>query len=60
VAVVLAGLDASLHLTPDRQPCQPLAKSFLTGWMILLPNQQRQNTEGNSTKVMAVEPAKSH
>ena len=41
-------LNASLHLAPDRQPCQhPTALMFFTGRMPFLPpNQQRQSTEG--------------
>jgi len=38
---------ASLHLTPDRQPCQHPTTQFFTGRMPFLPpNQQRQSTEG--------------
>jgi len=38
---------ASLHLAPDRQPCQHPTTLFFTGWMpVLPPNQQRQSTEG--------------
>jgi len=48
VAVASAGLYADhLHLAPDRWPCQHLITQFFTGWMLfLLPNQQRQSTEG--------------
>jgi len=43
--VASAGLYASLHLTPDRQPCQHPITLFLTGRMHFLPpNQQRQST----------------
>jgi len=38
---------ANLYLTPDRKPCQHLTTQFFTGRMpFLLPNQQRQITEG--------------
>jgi len=38
---------ASLHLAPDRQPCQHPTTQFFTGWMPFLPlNQQWQYTEG--------------
>jgi len=51
VAVALAGTYASLHLAPDRQPRQHPPLGFFTGWMpFLLPNQQHQRTEGNSTE----------
>ena len=43
-----AGPHASLHLSPDRQPCQHPTTQFFTGRMPFLPpNQQRQSTEGN-------------
>ena len=49
MAVASAGPYASLHLTPDRQPCQHLTTQFFTGQMPFLPpNQQRQSTEGNT------------
>ena len=52
VAVASAGLYASLHLAPDRQPHQhPNTLMFFTGRMPFLPpNQQRQSTEGTSYK----------
>jgi len=47
MAVASAGTYASLHLAPDRQPCQQPATQFFTGRMPFLPpNQQRQSTEG--------------
>ena len=47
VAVASAGPYASLHLAPDRQPHQHPTTLFFTGRMpFLLPNQQRQGTEG--------------
>jgi len=47
VAVASAGPYASLHLTPDRQPCQHPTIHVFTGRMpFLQPNQQRQSTEG--------------
>ena len=52
VAVASAGPYASLHLAPDRKPCQHPITQFFTGRMPFLPpNQQRQSTEGlrNST-----------
>ena len=46
-AVASAGPHASLHLAPDRQPHQHPTTQFFTGRMpFLLPNQQRQRTEG--------------
>ena len=52
VAVASAGPYASLHLAPDRLPCQHLTTpKFFTGRMPFLPpNQQRQSTEGTSTE----------
>jgi len=48
VAVVSAGPYASLHLAPDKYPRQHPTIQFFTGWMpFLLPNQQRQSTEGS-------------
>jgi len=48
VAVASAGLYASLHLAPDRQPRQHPTTQFFTGRMPFLPpNQQRQSTEGS-------------
>jgi len=45
--VAVASAGASLHLTPDGQPCQHPATQFFTGQMPFLPpNQQRQSTEG--------------
>jgi len=47
VAVASAGSYASLHLAPDRSPCQYPTTQFFTGRMPFLPpNQQRQSTEG--------------
>jgi len=47
VAVEPAGPYASLHLSPDRQPCQHPTAQFFTGRMPFLPhNQQCQSTEG--------------
>jgi len=52
VAVVLAGPYASLHLAPDRQPCQHLTTQFFTGrTLFLLSSQQRKSTEGKEYKV---------
>jgi len=49
VAVTSAGPYASLHLAPDRLPCQQPTTLFFTGRMPFLPpNQQRQSTEGNT------------
>jgi len=51
VAVASAGPYASLHLTPDRYPRQHPTTQFFTGQMpFLLPNQQRQSTEGKITE----------
>jgi len=55
VAVASAEPYASLHLAPDRQPRQHPTTKFFTGWMaiwmpFLLPNQQRQSTEGKDSK----------
>jgi len=45
--VASAGPYASLHLAPDRKPCQHPTAQFFTGRMPFLPpNQQRQSTEG--------------
>jgi len=46
--VASAGPYASLHLTPDRYPCQYPTTQFFTGRILpfLPPNQQRQSTEG--------------
>ena len=47
MAVASAGPYASLHLAPDRQPCQHPTTQFFTGRMpFLTPNQQHQSTEG--------------
>jgi len=47
VAVASAGPYANLNLDPDTQPCQHPITQFFTGWVpFLLPNQQRQSTEG--------------
>jgi len=47
VAVASAGPYASLHLAPDRQPCQHTTAQFFTGWMPFLPpNQQSKSTDG--------------
>ena len=44
-----AGPYASLHLAPDKLPCQHPTTLFFTGRMpFLLPNQQCQSTEGNA------------
>ena len=46
---------ASLHLAPDRQPCQHLTTQFFTGRMLFLPpNQQCQSTEGTSSSSIAL------
>jgi len=46
VAVASAEPYASLHLAPDRQPCQHSTTQFFTGRMPFLPpNQQHQSTE---------------
>jgi len=59
VAVASAGPHASLHLAPDRYPCQQPTTQFFTGRMPFLPpNQQRQSTEG-STMVISVPNLKS-
>jgi len=51
VEVASAGPHASLHLAPDTQPRQHPTTLFFTGRMsFLLPNQQRQSTEGKSTE----------
>jgi len=51
VAVASAGLYASLHLAPDRQPCQHPTTLFFTGRTPFVPpNQQRQSTEGSVLK----------
>jgi len=53
VAVTSAGPYASLHLAPDRQPCQHPTTQFFTGRMPFLPpNQQHQSTEGNWITVL--------
>ena len=45
---ISGGPYASLHLAPDKQPCQHHTTQFSTGRMPFLPtNQQRQSTEGN-------------
>jgi len=42
---------ASLHLAPDRQPCQHATTLFFTGRMPFLPpNQQHQSTESSSNQ----------
>jgi len=47
VAVASAGPYASLHIAPDKKPCQHPTTQFFTGRMPFLPpNQQRQCTEG--------------
>jgi len=49
VAVASAGPYANLHLDPDITTPAP-HYSYFAGWMLfMLPNQQRQITEGNST-----------
>jgi len=61
VAVASAGLYASLHLAPDRQLCQHPTTQFFTGQMpFLLPNQQRQSTEGKGTKGKSTEGKTHH
>jgi len=51
VAAAAAGQYASLHLAPDRKPCQHHTTQFFTGRMpFLLPNQQCQSTEGNTCR----------
>jgi len=46
--VASAGLYASLHIAPDRQPRQYPTTLFFTGRMPFLPpNQQRRSTEGS-------------
>jgi len=53
VAVASAGPYASLHLTPDRKPRQHPTTQFFTGRMpFLLPNQQRQSTEGTTNSLI--------
>jgi len=55
VAVASAGLYASLHLAPDRQPRQHAITQFFTGRMPFLPpNQQRQSTEGDQPTIQSV------
>jgi len=47
VAVASAGPYTNLHLDPDTQPHHQPTHSVFTGQMpFLLPNQQRQSTEG--------------
>ena len=47
MALASAGPYASLHLAADRQPCQhPTTQFFYDRMPFLLPNQQRQSTEG--------------
>jgi len=47
VAVASAGPYANQHLVPDRRPRQHPTTQFFTGQMpFLLPNQQRQSSEG--------------
>jgi len=60
VAVASAGLYASLHLAPDRQPHQhPTTLIFFTGRMPFLPpNQQRQSTEGTHALLTSTENKK--
>ena len=49
MAVASAGPYASLHLAPDRYPCQHLTTQFFTGRMpFLSPNQQCQSTDGTN------------
>ena len=57
MAVASAGPYASLHLAPDRQPCQHPTTQFFTSWIPFLPpNQQRQSTEGQrpNTKTLCL------
>jgi len=59
VAVASAELYASLHLAPDRQPCQHATTQFFTGRMPFLPpNQQRQSNEGQWFVMSAKETKK--
>jgi len=48
VAVVSAGLHASLHLIPDNHANIPPLSFFAGRMPFLLPNQQRQSTEGSN------------
>jgi len=57
--VASAGLYASLHLIPDNHANIPPTIQFFTGRMpFLLPNKQRQSTEGKSTEGMSTEGKK--
>ena len=56
MAVASAGLYASLHLAPDRQPRQHPTTQFFTSRMPFLPpNQQRQSTEGISDSASKIQ-----
>ena len=53
MAVALAGPYASLHLAPDRQTTPAPHHSVFTGRMpFLMPNQQRQSTEGSTSEII--------
>ena len=55
MAVASAGPYASLHLAPDRLPCQHPTTQFFTGRMPFLPpNQQCKSTEG-TVSVLSVQ-----
>jgi len=56
-AMASAGPYANnLHLTADRQPHQHLITQFFTGQMhFLMPNQQRQSTEGRYKMITKAE-----
>jgi len=56
MAVASAGPYASLHLAPDRQPHQHPTTLFFT--LFLTPNQQRQSTEGTSTRLYILKLSK--
>ena len=52
MALASAGPYASLHLAPDRQPCQHPTAQFYTGRMPFLPpNKQHQSTEGSRYRI---------
>jgi len=54
VAVASAGPYASLHLTPDKQPCQhPTTQIFIGRMPFLPPNQQRQSSEGIKSSLIS-------
>jgi len=59
MAVASAGPYVSLHLAPDRQPCQHPTTQFFTGRMPFLPpNQQRQSTEVTESSLYSIEVKK--